>query len=490
MKRLFAHIVTIVALVSILVGCTRDKAKGDYTCAIPDSAVMVARCDLNQLLDKSGVRAKLIQAIQTKLESEHMPDFILDMVKDFRCTGIDIEAPIYLYAQPLDNENVFVGVVAKTFKEGFFDSIIKRVGKGKTTRVEESKYTLVQSNEYNAIALAYNDLAIILGAVISPKNNSLASGGDARPYVVEAAINAYDGGCGGSFLPRYEGSDVAICWRGAQPGGGRIDFELNTSDGVVECSGAISGVADAEGYQPRHCSNKYLKYVPADALAVANVPLDSERTLWAINELLTSGPEVEEMLDKLCWVMGIKGYNVEWESVASLLRTTEENATIAVNRIDIKGVRTSVVVDVADDSIMNLVEQTRAAAGVKEAKWQFSQNGKMLCATTACVVEEQSHPITEAKWFPAVEGCYGYLFANLSSIFASPVVKMVLPTIVEEQCGELSGRVITWLDGLDHLLITAPTPESVKLQLRFKDRGTNPMAQIINMANFNFYNML
>jgi hypothetical protein len=259
-----------VALVAIVVGCTKDGANGDYRCAVADNSVFVVRCNLNQLLEKSGEKHRLIEKLRTKLESEDMPDYILEMAKDLRCAGIEIEAPIFVYAQEIDESTIFLGVVAKTYCEGLFDNIVKRTGRGHIVRTEESDYTMIQREGCDGIALAYNEVAAVLGFVVPKEGCDSNDSYDAKPYVVEAVQRAYNGNGGGTLLPADEKADVAVCghveslqnickscYKGLYGKavlkileslhGAEADLTLNFENGSIDCNLQLSNAPAIEG---------------------------------------------------------------------------------------------------------------------------------------------------------------------------------------------------------------------------------------------------
>ena len=93
MRRLFTYFAMLVAMVATLVGCTKESESGDYKCAVPNDAALVARFDANQMLAKSGLKAELTQLVRAQLQAEGAPEWAVGLADDFRHTGIDVEAP-------------------------------------------------------------------------------------------------------------------------------------------------------------------------------------------------------------------------------------------------------------------------------------------------------------------------------------------------------------------------------------------------------------
>lgn len=519
MKRLFTHFIPIVALVAILVGCSKDGSNGDYKCAVSDKAVAVARCNINQLLDKSGEKSHLLEMLRTKLESEDMPDFILEMAKDLRCTGIDIEAPLFIYAEEIDEDNMFLGVVAKTYNESLLDNLIKHIGRGHVIRTEESDYTLVERGGSNDVALAYNDVATVLGFVV-PQKWSYSNGDcDAKPYVIEAVENAYNGNGGGAWLPAHEEADVAVCgnvetllalckkynvdieasivgrlkmFEGVR--GATIDVVLNTMPGSIDCRVELRGTTLSECGALCACSSDNLKYVSADALAVVNLPFDGGTIINLINELRSKSPEFAHILDREISKATGNTLDSSWvlKMAASPLKSLGGELTLAIDDIDGREIEASAVVGVDNDSIMrlvrlanmiNVVDMERVGgdnylARVGGANYYFGQKAGLFYISTEGEIEPAKEPANRASWYSAAEESYGYIAANLSSILAIQEIRAQVEAEVAKECGSSSESVMTWLKSLDAILFTAPTPESVSLQLLFKNKDENPLVPI------------
>ena len=72
-----------------------------YESAIPDKAMAVIRTNFGQLLSKSGKKGELMQALRAQMELMQVPSSLAGVATDLRNTGIDIDAPVYVFVQEL-----------------------------------------------------------------------------------------------------------------------------------------------------------------------------------------------------------------------------------------------------------------------------------------------------------------------------------------------------------------------------------------------------
>jgi hypothetical protein len=207
MKKLFSWIMAAVALVAV--GCTSNvETVSDYTKAVADNSAVVVRFDAYQVLQKSGMYNELVNMAKAELQKAGAPSLIVSMAEDLRNSGIDVQAPMYAYGAMLDNNNGFGAIVAKVHSRAKLDQLVNMIiSEAHLSKYEQNGCTIipVESN----VAIAYNDVAVMVGAVETIVNGTHAK--NVQDCLVEALNNAASGAVGGSLLPAYEGSDVAAC---------------------------------------------------------------------------------------------------------------------------------------------------------------------------------------------------------------------------------------------------------------------------------------
>ena len=558
MKRLFTYFATVVALAAVLVGCGKDSDKGDYKCAVPNEAAVVVRFDINQVLVKSGLKSELINMLRSKLRQEGAPEMFVNMASDLRNTGIDVEAPMYAFTQFVDDDNVFVGIVAKTYDKELLDKVVAFVPN--FPKSEESGCTYLHIED--DVAFAYNEVAVVFGGV-SPLVSKVNYYGeylavarthkniDLKPLLIGALKDAAN--CsGGAVLPAYEGNDVAACLK-VEPilkaakeladaelkyassrkraevysalhlaeaaKSGRIDVALNFADGSVSLDAMASGFPKPEGLQLEPCSNENLKDISANAWAVANLPIDGAMLADVITKMLENHPELQGALDAaLGRELNNRSMNVDAvvksfkNVVLASISSIKGDLTIALNSYseeqywdpncgDYGVYRTRANVDalamvnVTNENIIKVVDAVQAFAntGLEQNGYNcyravvdgvgvnFGLDQKQLYAKTDYISYVET-PATSASWYSAVQGSYGYVVVNLSSLLADPNIKREVEDALSYKYGYSSsyGSAIKLVKSLDYLLLTAPTPNSLSLQLVLKNKKENALKQIVN----------
>lgn len=540
MKRLFTYFAMMVAMVATLVGCTKDEStNADYKCAVPNDAAFVARFDVNQVLVKSGLKTELTQMLRMQLQAEGAPEFVLELVNDFRNTGIDVEAPMYLFAKLIDSNNIFVSCVAKTYNKNMLDKLLNLASQGAIEKRVVSGCTVVPIED--GIVMAYNDIAVVYGIVVPLEENyGYRVKTDSTPYIVEALQNATNGN-GGAALPAYEGSDAAVCLNMAslvdmikpqilkeatgrfnsdiayalemldKSRNSKIDLALNFANGSINLDFKTSNFPKVEGFQMPVCSNQNLDKVSADALLVANLPLNGGEYVKAFTALLEQNPSYKQMLNQVLAESGAGAISADMviNLVSPLLSSVNGDITVAVNGVMptnndyafTADVDACAMVNVTNSSIMSAVEMSgftndSSVVNLGNSNYRikvdgvdvyFGQKDNLLYASTPVVVAPKYPSATAASWYPAVQCSHAYVVANLSSLLSIPQVKQEVQQEVIAECGAAGYSVMQLVNSLDYLLLTAPTQESLNLRLVLKNKNENSLKQVVDAVKYVVY---
>ena len=555
MKRLFSYFAVLTAATAILIGCAEEKkekpaapekaavevASGDvvapkllgYECAVPNDAALVARFDANQVLVKSGLKAELTQMLRSQLQAEGAPEFVLELVNDFRNTGVDVEAPMYLFAKFVDSKNIFVSFVAKTYNKNVLDKLLNLASQGAIEKSVVSGCTVVPVED--GLVLAYNDTAVVLGGIIPVEESYVDY--NVTPYLVEALQSAANGK-GGAALPGYAGSDAAICLNMAslvdmikpqilkeaasgynsevayalevleQCRNAKVDLALNFANGSIDLDLKASNFPKVEGFQMPVCSNQNLDKVSANALLVANLPLNGSEWVKALTTLINENPQYKGMINDVLAESGVNGLNADMalSFITPLLNSVNGDLTLAINSVTPKyndyastaDVDACAMVNVTDSSIINAIEMTGATnypeirnlsennyvASSEGVNVYFGQKDKLLYASTPTVIAPKYPSATSASWYPAVQGSHAYVVLNISSWCSIPEFMQGVEMGINETVGndELARQLaFKMVKSIDYLLLTAPTPESLSLQLVLKNKNENVLKQIVDL---------
>lgn len=550
MRRLFTCFAAVVAMVSLLVGCSKETKKGDYKCAVPNDAGIVVRFDINKVLVKSGLKSELTNMLRNKLRQSGAPEMLVKFADDLRNTGIDVEAPMYLFVKEVNDDVAFYGLIAKVYEKDLLDKLAGFIPDALKSSM--SGCTVVSSDD--SVALGYNDTAVMLGMVvpIKPQYNDYGDlVGVSLPNVKTMLVGALKDAAnrkGGALLPAYEGSDVAVCMSydnmssfmklglEQQEGAlnrlfpmealrayvektllepmknGRMDCALSFEDGCICLDAKMTGNTKwANILKP--CSNENLDNVSADALVVANVAIDGEEYLKLVDEMISwckkEYPNFESEYSDYLAKIGMRGLTFDDER--KLLGSINGDVTLAINNIKpvLKDDAMTADVDacamakVTNPSIMNALENSSIAntpeviklddhtytANTNGVNVYFGQQGDLFYASTPSMMAPKSPNVTSASWYPEVQGSKAYAVVNFSSLFSIPEVKQALCKSLADKFGYGSeyNAAVQLVESLDYLLFTAPTFDSVNLTLALKNKKENALKQIVDRVKSAMY---
>ena len=548
MKKLSIWISVTVAVVAVtltavaLVVMNRGNAGGDYTKAVDDNSVAVVRFDTYQVLQKSGAYNELVNIIKAELQKEGAPSYIVSLADDLRNSGIDVQAPMYAYATVLDNSVGLAAVVAKVHSKVKLNQLANMiVNEANLSKHEYDDCTVIPIDKN--VAIAYNDVAIIFGGVEALGYSRPTKSIEA--YLTEALNNAANGAAGGSVLPAYEGSDIAACFnlnslidilklsiqesynsdiaqsiaQLEQIRNSKFDLAMNFAQGSIDLSAQVSNLPDF-GYQFTPCTDENLKYVSADAWAVANLPLDGSVGVKQLKDMFAQDSNMRNLINQEL-ASATNGMVNNVQSVMTiaepLISSLKGNLTAAINNVTISQVYDPYYYNDRTDSYggMRLKEEVDACAIVNVTNnsiWNFAQNwitmipnlkqvgssmymveeddlrgyfgqqNNALFASTPNPLVMVANPATQAVWYPEVKDGYGYAVINLAAILANPTVRNEAVKEIESELGSSSYGAIQLLDSLNYLVCNVDAPGSMSLRLVLKNNRENVLTQLVNMV--------
>ncbi len=549
MKKLFSWIMAAVALVAV--GCTSNvETVSDYTKAVADNSAVVVRFDAYQVLQKSGMYNELVNMAKAELQKAGAPSLIVSMAEDLRNSGIDVQAPMYAYGAMLDNSNGFGAIVAKVHSRAKLDQLVNMIiSEAHLSKYEQNGCTIipVESN----VAIAYNDVAVMVGAVETIVNGTHAK--NVQDCLVEALNNAASGVAGGSLLPAYEGNDVAACLNTnalidvvklaltynydaeaaqhlaqlEQLRNSKFDLAMNFAQGSIDVSTKVSNIPNL-GYTFTPCTDENLKYVPADAWAVVNLPLDGVMFVKQLKDQLAQNPAIKSELNQQLYsatngmVRDVQGL---MQIAEPLLNSLKGNLTVSLNNVKIskvydpnyydywtgsyggmrqkEEVNAFAMMNVTNSSIMgfaqNWISMVPEIQQVGSSMYKiedggvcgyFGQQDNALFASTPYPLGVVANPATQATWYPQVNGSYGYAVVNMAAVLADAEIRNA---IAEELAKEMDLSVYAsnqLLNSLNYLLFKVDSPESVTLRLVLQNGQENALAQLVNMVKYEVMNQI
>lgn len=545
MKRLFAYLMVVVAFAAIMVGCAGDKNKGaksDYTSAVSPKAAVVVRVDAYQVLQKSGLLENFLPQLKQLAESAEAPAPVLALFDDLNNSGLDLKSPVYAYFEPLSKNCFFTGIVVKMHNVAKFEALLDMFRAQQDIPVcTIDGCTFIGDHEGNA-AMAYNNTAIMFG-VVGQEDYEVANPLKAAPYVAES-LNAAAASAPTATLPSYEGYDIAASLNFApivdmlkQMPELAMSLDEQSLQMVDECAdmkmnlafnfaaGSIDLDMNVEGmpnygmeYKLQPCSLENMKYISAQAWAVANMPINGAVIVEALNKVVSSNSDLKETLNNILKkaTKGNLNYATVKTFVEPLLCTVKGDVTAALNSLHITennryiygeyGYETVVDTDVKADAVavVNVVNDQifEVASGylpqmMKARKMGsklyymeaeglpvfFGQQGSKLYLSTPDILELQGNSATNASWYSAVKDSYGFVVLNLDTILANSYISTKVNSEIENLGEPYSNWGYQIKNSLDYLLLNIPTPESFSLKLVLKNKRKNSLAQIVDIID-------
>ena len=527
MKNLFNYLMVVV-MALVLVGCN-NNADGDYRNAVADDALVVARFDINQVLEKSGMKQELMSAAAMALAQEGVPQMFLDMTQDLNNSGIDVKQPAFAYCSALAPQGQFIGVVAKVSSRSRLDNVgnyLLKKAEGELIKSNIDGCTVLHAINESDVAIAYNDVAIIIGGTDGTYSNSV----DVKPILVKALKNTLGGSVGGTVLPAYEGHDIAACVNMSAAlelakremhndynpevaqvlaqmenlRGSTMNAAFNFAAGSIDYKMSWSNLPDM-GLKQAPCTNENLKYVPMNALVVANIAMDGNVIMSALKQAMAVNPQYKELLDDVIRdaTNGTMNVNSVMPLVEPLVRSIKGDLTASFNNIsqkydyysggyDVK-VDAAAMVNVVDRTILTTAavplmaaqEVTKIgndsySANIDGITCYFGQQNNALFAATPSPIYEQYVSAKSAAWYPAVQNTYGYVVANISAMLQNGAIR----DEIESELGYSNDAKLIRqaLNTLDYVILTIPSNNSIEMRLVFVDERTNSLQQLVNIV--------
>lgn len=521
MKKLFIRLVAVVSFAIMMVGC---GAGDSYTNAVSNQSMIVTEFNAYHVMQKSGMFDELISAAKAALISENAPAYAISLLDDLLNSGVDVKAPMYAYAYMLDNNNVYMGLVAKTYdveKLNALIAFIESENRETLNKVVLNGSTLIDLD--SDIAFGYNENAVVLGAIETLHYYGKHPHVDVKELISEALANTVNGNsC--DKLPSFAGSDIA-CRMDVSPildfmkgmngssnnqeiaaiiasfegmRDAKFNFAGNFVKGSIDCEFEWSGLPKV-GYKAPTCSNDNLKYVSKDAWFVANLPFSGKDIIEEMNKALENNANCEAIDTATTIAMGKPFINIKsiMALVGPMISSVDGDITIALNKLanlnfNVPTIDAVAIVPVEDKSIMSLASGAIAsipgARSVDDNIYQISADGvvayigqkkDLLFASAPAIIEKKSKPATEANWYSEVKGSYGYVVFNAASIFACPEIRS---EIANECSRDELFYVNRFIDLFDYAVISIPSLESVSYRLVLKNDSENALKQMFDIV--------
>lgn len=164
-KNLFFHFSVMALLIALMSACSSQKQ--EYTNAIPSDASQVVAVNLKSLADKAGVKdkdnkealQKLTDALKNEMKAAAFQQ-LETVLNDPAKSGVDVEAPLYLFQAP---SFPYTTIVAKVRNEDDLRKLMEAAEKEQiSSSIEEAEgYSMAQIGKQAVIAFTPSTLLVI-----------------------------------------------------------------------------------------------------------------------------------------------------------------------------------------------------------------------------------------------------------------------------------------------------------------------------------------
>ena len=532
MKRFFSSVVAVIVSAIMLVGC--GGSSSSYVDVVPENAILVSRVDANQLLQKSGAYDDILRMAKAAMISEGMPESFVAIADDPANSGIDIQSPVYMFIEPLnmDSGSMYLGVVAKMQDKQKLDAILDMLqykSRGEFFRTELNGITFMRIEE--EVGIAYNDEAIIFGALDNPYNDEHIK------LCLTESLNRVETGSTAS-LPGFDGSDAA-CRINMQPilamlkmqqrsyydsdlalavnqleaySQMKVDMALNFANGTIDFDlQAVDMPAVDVKYNA--CTNDNLQYVPADVWAMFNSNIVGSEIIKALNTVISQNANLKSELNEAVRdaTDGMMNFSAVMAIAEPLINSIEGDMTVALNGIDVvqsyygEDYKPSVsaILGVNDSSIFNqisgVLEATGQANKVDSGVYSMNVDGisiflgqqqdYLFLATSPLMKMPQ--PATKAPWYADVEDGYCYGVLNVEALMGNYSLRDELSRELRYEFGRSnSGYIISWMDAVSYVYMKVPELGCAKASIVFKNKEKNSLQLLVDAAKYDIIKQL
>lgn len=514
MKKQYFLYLPLLALLAILTNACSKQA--DYTDAIPVTASEVVSIDLKSLADKAGSKDTESQkALQQMLESMkgemNAATFqqIEDVMKNPSQSGIDFNAPLYLFRDSLYEQGA---IVAKVNDEGKLKEFLEAVQKEKITT------DIIQENGYNYTTLNDNVLLAFNASTLLATSYTGKSNLEKNKETVTASLQqTKDNSFGGSVLfKKMQGmsGDINMVFSSAsllQMYNLPINTKALKETGNLKDAKMLAALSfkkgsidlEMESYTEnkevkelleKHLKcippvkNTFLKYFPESTLALLTTGLDGEKLYNALQEneevrnnlSINDAEELKEILGLFDGDLTMGLTNVTLSHAPAFLAYATLKEDGALDKLyDQKSPN-------ATEWMKKIIKLDKGSYVYKDRKMNifFGERDKQMYATndetlykSVCKAADPS--AMKTAYAGNLKGNQGAFVVNVEAILNLPIVQMVMGF-----GGKQAATYYLFASQVSYLQVTGNNNKAtVVMQLKNKDE--NALKQIVNLIRGN-----
>lgn len=509
-KNLFFHFSVLAVLVVLISACSSQKQ--EYTNVIPSNASQVISINLKSLADKAGTNdkenkeamQKLTDALKSGMNAATFQQ-LEAILKDPAKSGVDINAPIYLFNAPampyttivakIANEDDLLQLLEVTEKEELTSHVVEAdgysfadVNKQALLAFTPTTFMIVVYNRASQLEKAKEGIAALLKQTPENRINTGEAfkkmqklNGDMNMLVSSSSLLGNIANQMNYGMPKnIDLKDLMAL--------GSLSFEKGKIEMKIEYyteNAEVKAILEKLMKSTRPVENTFLKYFPKSTLALFSIGVNGDELYNVLQEneqfrnefSITKAAEVKDLFSKFQNDITVGLINVTLSSNPSFLAyaSIKDSAPLKAlyeKKAELGLKRGEDIVKLNEDEYLYKSRNTNIFFGIRD-KQMYATNDELLYKN-ACKNADPS-----AKGTDFASGMKGNRLAfviNTEAVLELPVIKMMVGF-----GGQEYSTYYSLLNNISYLEIVDDGFDA-NATLQLKDKNVNALKQIVNFV--------
>ena len=502
--------ILIPALATLLLLASACSQQNEYTNALPMQAETIIAIQPSELADKAEFDKTSLQKLQDLLKKDTdaaMQEYWETLLNDPTQSGIDFEAPIYLFnIRPVVNSGFIAA--AKVADEANVQALVdalQKQGLVSGTTSTDGGYTLTEGK----LLMAYNaSTLLMLGAQQGPQvaalKDSIAS------WMQQTEAQSFASRPEFKQMQQQTGDIKAVYSYASLPkeyrsiAGYRMPKDLDLTDlkfiaglsfekGSIDLHMAyhtdneqIKSLLDKQNQVYRPVKNTFIDYFPQSTLLLVNAGLNGNALYDLLLEVTPMGEElsakdaetVKQLLGMFEDDFTFGMVNFTLDKLPSLLAyaTVKDGAPLKtlLNNPELKKQlgRGNDIVQLEEDRYVWKSRNFNLFFGVQDKQF-YATNDELLYKN---LFKKCDPSVAQNAYATDMKGKSSFAVIDMEAVCQLPIVKMLAG-----MGGNKYATAFAAIDGISYLK-SESSGETVSVSLQLKDKETNALKQIVELA--------
>lgn len=509
-KNLFFHFSVLAVLVVLISACSSQKQ--EYTNVIPSNASQVISINMKSLADKAGTNdkenkeamQKLTDALKSGMNAATFQQ-LEAILKDPAKSGVDINAPIYLFNAPampyttivakIANEDDLLQLLEVTEKEELTSHVVEAdgysfadVNKQALLAFTPTTFMIVVYNRASQLEKAKEGIAALLKQTPENRINTGEAfkkmqklNGDMNMLVSSSSLLGNIANQMNYGMPKnIDLKDLMAL--------GSLSFEKGKIEMKIEYyteNAEVKAILEKLMKSTRPVENTFLKYFPKSTLALFSIGVNGDELYNVLQEneqfrnefSITKAAEVKDLFSKFQNDITVGLINVTLSSNPSFLAyaSIKDSAPLKAlyeKKAELGLKRGEDIVKLNEDEYLYKSRNTNIFFGIRD-KQMYATNDELLYKN-ACKNADPS-----AKGTDFASGMKGNRLAfviNTEAVLELPVIKMMVGF-----GGQEYSTYYSLLSNISYLEVVGDS-YNANATLQLKDKNVNALKQIVNFV--------